>query len=77
MAEYDRTARNLDTAYVLSFFIQLAAIAIMFIGLLARSSDCSVSWGFWLCLGGSLCFASFIAGRWYINRWFRRRWPIN
>jgi hypothetical protein len=76
MAEYDRTARNLDAAYVLSFFVQLAALATMFVGLFAWFSDRSVHWGLGLCLGASLYFAGCIVGRGYIKRWFRRRWPI-
>ena len=76
MPEYDRLARNLDTAYILSFFVQLIASIAAFVGLAVWASHQRTDWGLWLWIGSVASIVACMMFRWYVKRWFRRRWPI-
>ena len=79
MAERDRTTRNLDTAYALSVFLQIPVMVAFFVGFIKwspiRGSRGPV-WAFWLWLAAAIVFLACHCFRWYVKRWFRRRWPI-
>ena len=70
--KYDRTARTLETAYVVSFSVQLAALAAGFIGLALWGRD-PAGPGVWLCLGAVFTFVSCHLFQRHVRRWFRRR----
>jgi hypothetical protein len=50
MNKYDRSFRNLDTIYVLSFFFQIAGFLFGAVGFVAWKQE-GYDWGLWLAVG--------------------------
>lgn len=76
MAELDRTARNLETAFILSYFVQAGALALILVGFSSWGHERSAGWGLWLGLGGGVCFLACHLFQKFVKRWWRRRFPI-
>jgi hypothetical protein len=61
---------------VLSIFLQIPVMVAFFVGFASWVRDRNSAWAFWLWLTTAIVFFGCHCFRWYVKRWFRRRWPI-